>query len=66
FFFCSFGTCPGTSSCRPCWPQTHRELPASSSGIKVPETMPNMGLYLTGYWLKEFPQQRYKSCWKGK
>ena len=36
-FLCSFGACPGTSSCRPGWPRTHRDLPASASlvlGVK--------------------------------
>ena len=33
-FLCSFGACPGGASyCRPGWPQTHRDLPASA-GIK--------------------------------
>ena len=32
-FFCSFGGCPGTSSCRSCWPQTHRDPPASASRV---------------------------------
>ena len=26
-FLCSFGSCTGTSSCRPGWPRTHRDLP---------------------------------------
>ena len=29
-FLCS-PACPGTSSCRPGWPQTYRDLPASVS-----------------------------------
>ena len=29
----SFGACPGTSSCRPGWPKTHRDLPASVSRV---------------------------------
>ena len=36
--FCSFAACLGTSSCRPGWPQTHRDLPTSASqvlGLKV-------------------------------
>ena len=32
-FLCCFGSCPGTSSCRPCWLQTHRDLPASASKV---------------------------------
>ena len=30
-FHCSFGVCPGTSSCRPGWLQTQRDPPASAS-----------------------------------
>ena len=35
FFFqdkllCSFGACSGTSSCKPGWPQTHRDPPVSA------------------------------------
>ena len=30
-FLCSFGVCPGTSSCRPGWPRTHGNPPASAS-----------------------------------
>ena len=40
-FIYSCGTCPGTSSCRPGWPQTHRNLPASAScvlGLKACST----------------------------
>ena len=32
-FLCGFGACPGTSSCRPGWPRTHRDLPASASQV---------------------------------
>ena len=32
----AFGSCPGTSSCRPCWPQTHKYLPASASLVLGP------------------------------
>ena len=28
-----FGACPGTSSCRPGWPRTHRDPPASASRV---------------------------------
>ena len=30
---CSFGACPGTSSCRPGWLHTHRDLPTSASQV---------------------------------
>ena len=32
-FFRSFCACPGTSSCRPGWPQTHRDPLASASRV---------------------------------
>ena len=32
-FLYSFGACPGTSSCTPGWPRTHREPPASASQV---------------------------------
>ena len=32
-FLCSFGSCPGTRSCRPGWLRTHRDLPASASQV---------------------------------
>ena len=32
-FLCSFGACPGTSSCRPDWPWTHRDLSGSASWV---------------------------------
>ena len=32
-FLCGFGACPGTSSYRPGWPQTHRDPPASASRV---------------------------------
>ena len=32
-FFCSFGACSGTSSCRSGWHQTHRDLPVSASQV---------------------------------
>ena len=41
-FLCSFGTCPGASSCRPGWPRTHRDPHASASrvlGLKVCATI---------------------------
>ena len=37
-FLCSFGSCPVTSSCKPGWPWTHRDPPASASrmlGLKA-------------------------------
>ena len=35
-FHCTFGACPGTSSCRPGWPQTHKAPPASQMlGLKA-------------------------------
>ena len=30
---CSFGACPRTSSCRPGWSRTHRDLPAAASWV---------------------------------
>ncbi|EGW10468.1 hypothetical protein I79_016958 [Cricetulus griseus] len=32
-FLCGFGGCPGTSSCRPGWSQTHRDPSASASRV---------------------------------
>ena len=32
-FLCSFEVCPGTSSCRPGWSWTHRDLPTSASRV---------------------------------
>ena len=32
-FLCGFGACPGTSSCRPGWPRTHKDPPASASRV---------------------------------
>ena len=32
-FLCSLGAWPGTSSCRPGWPQTHRDLFGSTSQV---------------------------------
>ena len=32
-FSIAFGSCPGTNSSRPCWPRTHRDLPASASRV---------------------------------
>ena len=32
-FLCSFGACPRTSSCRPGWPRTRRDTPASASRV---------------------------------
>ena len=32
-FLCSFGACPGTRSCRPGFPQNHRDPPASASQV---------------------------------
>ena len=34
-FLCVFEGCSGTSSCRPGWPQTHRDSPASASQVLV-------------------------------
>ena len=32
-FLCGLGACPGTSSCRPGWSQTHKDLPVSASQV---------------------------------
>ena len=32
-FLCRFRTCPGTNFCRPGWPHTHRDPPASASCV---------------------------------
>ena len=54
FFFqdrvslCNSPDCPGTSSCRPGWPRTHRDSPASAFralGLKV---------WATTSWLELF------------
>ncbi|ERE75821.1 target of Nesh-SH3-like isoform 2 [Cricetulus griseus] len=46
-FLCGFGGCPGTSSCRPGWSQTHRDLPASASRV-------------LGLWLQTFNKDMSK------
>ena len=50
-FFLSFFFCPGTSSCRPGWPRTHRDPPASAFrvlGLKVCTTTV-LGILLDGH-----------------
>ena len=45
-FLCSFGACPGTSSCRHDWPRIHRNPPTSASwvlGLKVCATTAQWG-----------------------
>ena len=46
---CNSPSFPGTSSCRPGWPQTHRDLPASASwvlGLKMCATTTQLKLLL--------------------
>ena len=56
-FLCSFEACPRTGFCRPDWPQTHRDLPASTSQVLRLEayttvTQPDCRLLMT-----------YKDCY---
>ena len=60
-FSVAFAACPGTSSCRPGWPWTQRDLPTSTSA--------SQGLELKAcamiIWLKKCLKDRASSCRPG-
>ena len=54
-FLCSFGAWAGTNSCRPGWPQTHKDSPASASwvlGLKACTTTTWLYLFLLFIFVK--------------
>ena len=58
-FPCSFGACPGTSSCRPGQTQTHRDLPGSASQVLGLKVWANCN-FLLWYTYKHFSEDNYR------
>ena len=62
---CNSSSCPGTSSCRPGWPHTHREPPASGSrvlGLKVCTTTAQLRLHCILEVINSFNMERFPKC----